>query len=101
MCVTSETLGPVVHWPIPGIRRVLGSGYALMDRCPTTVDCITLRWVYASDLTLLSATTVPQVLIGLNVQATSIDHAMWFCHFEPTTGCSTTGRAIAFSLELS
>jgi acyl-CoA thioesterase-2 len=34
---------------------------------------------YASDLTLLSATTVPHnVLIGLNVQATSLDHAMWF-----------------------
>ena len=34
---------------------------------------------YASDLTLLSATTVPHgVLIGLNVQAASIDHAMWF-----------------------
>ena len=34
---------------------------------------------YASDLTLLSAATVPHgVLIGLNVQAASIDHAMWF-----------------------
>ena len=34
---------------------------------------------YASDLTLLSATTVPHgVFIGLNVQATSLDHAMWF-----------------------
>jgi acyl-CoA thioesterase II len=34
---------------------------------------------YASDLTLLSATTVPHgVLIGLNVEAASIDHAMWF-----------------------
>jgi acyl-CoA thioesterase-2 len=34
---------------------------------------------YVSDLTLLSATTVPHgVLIGLNVQAASIDHAMWF-----------------------
>ncbi len=34
---------------------------------------------YASDLTLLSATTVPHgVFIGLNVQAASIDHAMWF-----------------------
>jgi acyl-CoA thioesterase-2 len=34
---------------------------------------------YASDLTLLSATTVPHnVLIGLNVQAASLDHAMWF-----------------------
>ena len=34
---------------------------------------------YASDLTLLSASTVPHgVLIGLNVQAASIDHAMWF-----------------------
>ncbi len=34
---------------------------------------------YASDLTLLSATTVPHdVLIGYNVQAASIDHAMWF-----------------------
>ena len=34
---------------------------------------------YASDLTLLSATTVPHnVLIGYNVQATSLDHAMWF-----------------------
>ena len=34
---------------------------------------------YASDLTLLSATTVPHnVLIGLNVRATSLDHAMWF-----------------------
>jgi acyl-CoA thioesterase II len=34
---------------------------------------------YASDLTLLGATTVPHgVLIGLNVQAASIDHAMWF-----------------------
>ena len=34
---------------------------------------------YASDLTLLSATTVPHgVLIGLDVQAASIDHAMWF-----------------------
>lgn len=34
---------------------------------------------YASDLTLLAATTVPHgVFIGLNVQAASIDHAMWF-----------------------
>jgi acyl-CoA thioesterase-2 len=34
---------------------------------------------YASDLTLLSATLVPHgVLIGVNVQAASIDHAMWF-----------------------
>ncbi len=34
---------------------------------------------YASDLTLLSAGTVPHnVLIGLQVQASSIDHAMWF-----------------------
>nr|WP_239580171.1 acyl-CoA thioesterase II [Microlunatus panaciterrae] len=34
---------------------------------------------YASDLTLLSASTVPHgVMIGLNVQAASIDHAMWF-----------------------
>ena len=34
---------------------------------------------YASDLTLLSATTVPHnVFIGLNVQAASLDHAMWF-----------------------
>jgi acyl-CoA thioesterase-2 len=34
---------------------------------------------YASDLTLLSASTVPHgVLVGANVQAASIDHAMWF-----------------------
>jgi acyl-CoA thioesterase-2 len=34
---------------------------------------------YASDLTLLGATTVPHnVLIGFNVQAASLDHAMWF-----------------------
>ena len=34
---------------------------------------------YLSDLTLLSASTVPHgVFIGLNVQAASIDHAMWF-----------------------
>jgi len=34
---------------------------------------------YASDLTLLSASTVPHgVIVGLNVQAASIDHAMWF-----------------------
>jgi acyl-CoA thioesterase II len=34
---------------------------------------------YASDLTLLAATTTPHdVFVGLNVQATSIDHAMWF-----------------------
>lgn len=34
---------------------------------------------YASDLTLLSVTTVPHdVFIGLNVQAASLDHAMWF-----------------------
>jgi acyl-CoA thioesterase-2 len=34
---------------------------------------------YASDLTLLGATTVPHdVFIGLNVNAASIDHAMWF-----------------------
>ncbi len=34
---------------------------------------------YASDLTLLSASTVPHgVLIGVNVQAASLDHAMWF-----------------------
>ena len=34
---------------------------------------------YASDLTLLSASMVPHgVLIGVNVQAASIDHAMWF-----------------------
>ncbi len=34
---------------------------------------------YASDLTLLSASTVPHgVLIGFDVTATSIDHAMWF-----------------------
>lgn len=34
---------------------------------------------YASDLTLLSASTVPHgALIGVNVQAASIDHAMWF-----------------------
>ena len=34
---------------------------------------------YASDLTLLSATTVPHnVFIGVNVQAASLDHAMWF-----------------------
>ncbi|MET0692395.1 MAG: acyl-CoA thioesterase II, partial [Propionibacteriaceae bacterium] len=34
---------------------------------------------YASDLTLLSASMVPHnVIIGFNVQAASIDHAMWF-----------------------
>ncbi len=34
---------------------------------------------YASDLTLLSVSTVPHgVLAGLDVQAASIDHAMWF-----------------------
>jgi acyl-CoA thioesterase-2 len=34
---------------------------------------------YASDLTLLAVTTVPHgVFVGLNVQAASIDHAMWF-----------------------
>jgi acyl-CoA thioesterase II len=34
---------------------------------------------YASDLTLLSAATVPHgVLVGFNVQAASLDHAMWF-----------------------
>jgi acyl-CoA thioesterase-2 len=34
---------------------------------------------YASDLTLLSATTVPHnVFIGINVQGASLDHAMWF-----------------------
>ena len=34
---------------------------------------------YLSDLTLLSASTVPHgVLIGISVQAASIDHAMWF-----------------------
>ena len=34
---------------------------------------------YASDLTLLSVITVPHnVLIGFNVQAASLDHAMWF-----------------------
>ena len=34
---------------------------------------------YASDLTLLAASVVPHgVFVGLNVQATSIDHAMWF-----------------------
>ena len=34
---------------------------------------------YASDLTLLGATTVPHgVFVGLDVQAASIDHAMWF-----------------------
>lgn len=34
---------------------------------------------FASDLTLLSASTVPHgVLIGIDVQAASIDHAMWF-----------------------
>jgi acyl-CoA thioesterase-2 len=34
---------------------------------------------YASDLTLLSASTVPHgVLVGVSVQAASIDHAMWF-----------------------
>jgi acyl-CoA thioesterase II len=34
---------------------------------------------YASDLTLLAASAVPHgVFVGLNVQATSIDHAMWF-----------------------
>jgi len=34
---------------------------------------------YASDLTLLAAILVPHnALIGLNVQAASLDHAMWF-----------------------
>ena len=34
---------------------------------------------YASDLTLLSATTVPHnVFLGINVQGASLDHAMWF-----------------------
>ena len=34
---------------------------------------------YASDLTILGATTVPHgVYVGLNVHAASIDHAMWF-----------------------
>jgi acyl-CoA thioesterase II len=34
---------------------------------------------YASDLTLLAVTTVPHgVFVGLNVQAASIDHALWF-----------------------
>jgi len=34
---------------------------------------------YASDLTLLGATTVPHgVFVGFDVQAASIDHAMWF-----------------------
>lgn len=34
---------------------------------------------YASDLTLLSATLVPHgKIIGLDVQAASLDHAMWF-----------------------
>jgi acyl-CoA thioesterase-2 len=34
---------------------------------------------YGSDLTLLSASTTPHgLIIGLNVQAASLDHAMWF-----------------------
>lgn len=34
---------------------------------------------YTSDLTLLGASTVPHgVLVGFNVQAASLDHAMWF-----------------------
>ncbi len=34
---------------------------------------------FISDLTLLSASTVPHgVLVGVDVQAASIDHAMWF-----------------------
>jgi acyl-CoA thioesterase-2 len=34
---------------------------------------------YASDLTLLSASTVPHnVFVGVNVQVASLDHAMWF-----------------------
>jgi acyl-CoA thioesterase-2 len=34
---------------------------------------------FISDLTLLAASTVPHdVLVGLDVQAASIDHAMWF-----------------------
>jgi len=34
---------------------------------------------YASDLTLLAASTVPHgVLVGVTVQAASLDHAMWF-----------------------
>ncbi|HYP46182.1 MAG TPA: acyl-CoA thioesterase II [Propionibacteriaceae bacterium] len=41
-----------------------------------------LHWAalaYASDLTLLSASMVPHgVIIGLDVQAASLDHAMWF-----------------------
>lgn len=34
---------------------------------------------YASDLTLLSASTTPhRLIVGLNVQVASLDHSMWF-----------------------
>ena len=53
----------------PHVRRPLGD-----DRTPAPGAL-----AYASDLTLLSASTTPHGrIIGLNVQAASIDHAMWF-----------------------
>ncbi|HET9646987.1 MAG TPA: acyl-CoA thioesterase II [Microlunatus sp.] len=48
-------------------------------RLPDTPTLHQAALAYLSDLTLLSASTVPHgVFIGLNVQAASIDHAMWF-----------------------
>ncbi len=49
------------------------------DRLPADPVLHQAVLAYASDLTLLSASTVPHgVLVGVNVQAASLDHAMWF-----------------------
>ncbi|MGI8458628.1 MAG: acyl-CoA thioesterase [Propionibacteriaceae bacterium] len=49
------------------------------DRLPDDPVLHQAVLAYASDLTLLSASTLPHgVLVGVNVQAASLDHAMWF-----------------------
>ena len=56
-----------------------GSGCGSSGELPDDRRLHQAALAYASDLTLLSASTVPHnVFIGLNVQAASLDHAMWF-----------------------
>lgn len=60
----------------PARQRVWLKADGELPETPTLHQAVL---AYASDLTLLGASTVPHgVTIGMNVQAASLDHAMWF-----------------------
>ena len=72
---------------LPGHHAMDGSEFPARQRVwlkargdlPETPTLHRAVLAYASDLTLLGASTVPHgVMIGMNVQAASLDHAMWF-----------------------